>query len=140
MCRGGNRIAPLFIECLFAVLTKLAGPDVAGWMQAVTSIGGLGESLNESAAERPRVWFGYDSVEPARGRLYALQKLVRSVRTGARAVTVAFPHRSLNDALSNGWLSPTGDVPVDTLIMLDAAEWRGMLCAFSTGCRPGRSR
>ena len=90
------------MERLIAVLTKLAGPDVAGWVQAVTSIAGLGEGFDESAAEHPRVWFGYDSVEPARGRVYALQKLMRSVRTGARAVTVAFPHRSLDYALSNG--------------------------------------
>lgn len=109
-------------------------------VQAVTFIDGFSKGFDESAAELPWVGFCYDRVEPARGWLDTLQTLVRTMRTGARTVTVALPHRSLNDALSNGWLSPIGEVPVDTHHAGNATEWRGMVCAFSKGCRPGRSR
>ena len=100
-------------------------------VRVVTSIEGFGEGFNESAAKLPWVWFCYNGVEPARGWLYALQKLVRTMRTGARTVTVAFPHRSLNDALSNGWLLPIGEIPVDTLIMLVMQLSGEECCALS---------
>ena len=115
-------------------------------VQAVTLIDGLNIGFNESAAKLPWVGFCYDRVEPARGWLYALQKLVRTMRTVARTVTVAFPHRNLNDALSNGWLSPIGDVPIDTLIVLVMQLSGEECCALSprgavlaeVGSGPGR--
>ena len=82
----------------FAFFSKLAGPDVAGAVQAVTSIERLGEGLDESATQSPRVWFGYDRVEPARRRLYDLQELMRAVRPGARAVPTASPHGCCDNA------------------------------------------
>ena len=115
-------------------------------VQAVTLIDGLSIGFDESAAQLPWVGFCYDRVEPSRGWLYALQRLVRTMRTGARAVTVAFPHRNLNNALSNGWLSPIGDVPVDTLIMLVMQLSGEECCSLSPrgavlaeiGCGPSR--
>ena len=115
-------------------------------VQPVTLIDGLNIGFDESAAQLPWVGLCNDRVEPSRGRLYALQTLVRTMRTGARTVTVAFPHRSLNDALSNGWLLPIGEIPVDTLIMLVMQLSGEECCALSprgavlaeVGSGPGR--
>ena len=115
-------------------------------VQAATSFDGLNIGFDESAAQLPWVGFCNDRVEPSRGRLYALQKLARTMRTGTRTVTVAFPHRILNDALSNGWLLPIGEIPIDTLIMLVMQLSGEECCTLSlrgavlpeVGCAPSR--
>ena len=62
---------------------------------------GRGIGFDQPAAQLPWVGFRDDSKEPARGRLDAVQELVRAMRPGARTVPVASPHRSPHQAFPN---------------------------------------
>ena len=68
------------------------------------AVDGLGIRLHKPSAEAARVRFSHDGEEPACGRLYAAQKLVRSMRAAAIfVVAVTSAHCRLHQTGTNEW-------------------------------------